>query len=272
MIILVTGASSGIGYESAILLAQKGHKVYGAARRMDRMDPLKQYGIVPVSLDVTSEESMQACVSRILSEEGRLDVLVNNAGYGYFGAIENVSMDEARRQLEVNVFGLARLTQLVLPSMRKQGFGRIVNVGSVAGRTVLPFGGWYHVSKYSVEALSDSLRMELKPFGIDVALVEPGGIGTDWGIIAADNLEKSSTGTPYSVPAAREARLMRLAYGGRYLARPACVSRAIGKAATARHPRHRYHPGTGARLLLGLHAILPAHWWDALMRLVLTSF
>ena len=266
MIILVTGASSGIGYESAILLAQKGHKVYGAARRVERMEPLKEYGITPMSLDVTSEESMQKCVADILAAEGRIDVLVNNAGYGYFGAIENVTLDEARRQLEVNVFGLARLTQLVLPSMREHGSGRIVNVGSVVGRVVLPFGGWYHVSKYSVEALSDALRMELKPFGIDVALIEPGGINTEWGHIAADHLEESCKDTPYAQSAQKEARLMHIAYSSKYLARPTCVSRAIGKAVTARHPRHRYHPGTGSRFLLWLHAILPVRWWDALWR------
>ena len=266
MIILVTGASSGIGYESAILLAKKGHKVYGAARRVERMEPLKEYGITPMSLDVTSEESMQKCVADILAAEGRIDVLVNNAGYGYFGAIENVTMAEARRQLEVNVFGLARLTQLVLPSMREHGSGRIVNVGSVVGRVVLPFGGWYHVSKYSVEALSDALRMELKPFGIDVALIEPGGINTEWGHIAADHLEESCKDTPYAASAQKEARLMHIAYSSKYLARPTCVSRAIGKAVTARHPRHRYHPGTGSRFLLWLHAILPVRWWDALWR------
>ena len=266
MIILVTGASSGIGYESAILLAKKGHKVYGAARRVERMEPLKEYGITPMSLDVTSNESMQKCVADILAAEGRIDVLVNNAGYGYFGAIENVTMAEARRQLEVNVFGLARLTQLVLPSMREHGSGRIVNVGSVVGRVVLPFGGWYHVSKYSVEALSDALRMELKPFGIDVALIEPGGINTEWGHIAADHLEESCKDTPYAQSAQKEARLMHIAYSSKYLARPTCVSRAIGKAVTARHPRHRYHPGTGSRFLLWLHAILPVRWWDALWR------
>ena len=266
MIILVTGASSGIGYESAILLAKKGHKVYGAARRVERMEPLKEYGITPMSLDVTSNESMQKCVADILAAEGRIDVLVNNAGYGYFGAIENVTMAEARRQLEVNVFGLARLTQLVLPSMREHGSGRIVNVGSVVGRVVLPFGGWYHVSKYSVEALSDALRMELKPFGIDVAHIEPGGINTEWGHIAADHLEESCKDTPYAQSAPKEARLMHIAYSSKYLARPTCVSRAIGKAVTARHPRHRYHPGTGSRFLLWLHAILPVRWWDALWR------
>lgn len=271
MIILVTGASSGIGYESAILLAKKGHKVYGAARRVERMEALKEYGVVPLSLDVTSEDSMQACVTDILAAEGRIDVLVNNAGYGYFGAVENVTMAEARRQLEVNVFGLARLTQLVLPSMREHGFGRIVNVSSVAGRVVLPFGGWYHVSKYSVEALSDALRVELKPFGIDVVLIEPGGIGTDWGIIAADHLEESCKDTPYAASAEKEARLMRFVYSSKYLARPSVVSRAIGKAVTSRHPRHRYHPGTGSRFLLWLHAILPVRWWDALMRLVVKA-
>lgn len=266
MIVLITGASSGIGYESAILLARKGHKVYGAARRVDRMEPLREYGVVPVSLDVTSEESMQACVADILSAEGRIDALVNNAGYGYFGAIENVSLEEARRQLEVNVFGLARLTQLVLPSMREHGFGRIVNVGSVVGRVVLPFGGWYHVSKYSVEALSDALRIELKPFGIDVALIEPGGIDTEWGTIAANHLEESCADTPYAQPAQREARLMHIAYDGHYLSRPTTVSRAISKAVNARHPRHRYHPGSGSYFLLWLHALLPTRWWDALMR------
>lgn len=271
MIVLVTGASSGIGYESAILLAKKGHKVYGAARRLDRMEPLREFGVTPVSLDVTSEASMKACVEFVLAAEGRIDVLVNNAGYGYFGAIENVTMEEARRQLEVNVFGLARLTQLVLPSMREHGSGRIVNVSSVAGRVVFPFGGWYHVSKYSVEALSDALRIELKPFGIDVALIEPGGIGTDWGIIAARHLEASSQDTPYAPSAEKEAKLMHFAYSGKFLARPTVVSRAIGKAVNARHPRHRYHPGTGSRFLLGLHALLPVRWWDALMRLVVKA-
>ena len=133
---------------------------------------------------------MEACAAAVLEAEGRIDVLVNNAGYGSFGAIENVSIEEARRQLEVNVFGLARLTQLVLPHMREQRSGTIINVSSIAGKIVLYFGGWYHVSKFAVEAFSDALRMEVKPFGIQVALIEPGGIKTDWGIIAADHLPR----------------------------------------------------------------------------------
>ena len=266
-VILITGASSGIGYDAAAMLARQGHRVYAAARRVERMGPLQELGVVPLRMDVTDEASMEAGVRMVLEAEGRIDVLVNNAGYGYFGAIENVSMEEARRQQEVNVFGLARLCQLVLPSMREQGSGRIVNTASVAGKTVLYFGGWYHVSKFSVEALSDALRMELKPFGIDVSMIEPGGIRTDWGIIAADHLAESSKGTPYETEALREAETMRKAYSIRLLSKPAVVARAISRAVNSRRPRARYRVGFGAHTLVFLHTILPARWWDALLRL-----
>jgi len=204
-VILITGASSGIGYDAAQTLARQGHKVYAAARRVELMEPLRKEGIVTIKMDVTNSQSMAAGVQTILDAEGRIDVLVNNAGYGYFGAIENVSMEEARRQVEVNVFGLAELCQLVLPHMRRQGSGRIINTSSIAGKIVIPFGGWYHVSKYSVEAFSDALRMEMKPFGVDVVLIEPGGIKTDWGIIASHHLAESSKGTPYEKDALLEA-------------------------------------------------------------------
>lgn len=267
MVILITGASSGIGYEAAKMLAAKGHKVYAAARRTELLEPLKTDGIVPVKLDVTDETSCLNCLRTVSEAEGRIDALVNNAGYGYFGTIENVPLEEARRQLEVNVFGLARLCQLVLPSMRKQGSGRIVNISSVAGKTVLYFGGWYHVSKYSVEALSDALRMEVKPFGIDVALIEPGGIRTNWGIIAADHLAESSKGTPYEAEGLRESETMRKAYSMRLLSKPSVVTRAISKAVNSRHPRTRYRVGFGAGTLVFFHSILPDRWWDALFRL-----
>ena len=266
-VILITGASSGIGFDAAASLARQGHRVYAAARRVGRMEPLKALGVVPLWMDVTDEASMEAGVRTVLEAEGRIDVLVNNAGYGYFGAIENVSMEEARRQQEVNVFGLARLCQLVLPSMRERGSGRIVNTASVAGKTVLYFGGWYHVSKYSVEALSDALRMELKPFGIDVSMIEPGGIQTDWGLIAADHLAESSKGTPYEAEGLREAETMRKAYSMRLLSKPSVVARTISKAVNSRHPRARYRVGFGAHTLVFLHAILPTRWWDALFRL-----
>ena len=266
-VILVTGASSGIGFDAAEAFARQGHRVYAAARRVERMEPLKALGVVPLRMDVTDEASLEEGVRMVLEAEGRIDALVNNAGYGYFGAIEKVPLEEARRQLEVNVFGLARLCQLVIPSMRAQGSGRIVNISSVAGKAVLYFGGWYHVSKFSVEALSDALRMELKPFGIDVSMIEPGGIKTNWGIIAADHLAESSKGTPYEAEGLREAETMRKAYSMRLLSKPSVVTRAISKAVNSRRPRARYRVGFGAGTLLFLHAILPTRWWDALFRL-----
>ena len=212
-VILITGASSGIGFDAAKMLAVKGNKVYAAARRVERMEPLREYGVVPVRLDVTDEESARSCVETVLSDEGRIDVLINNAGFGYMGAVETVSLEEARKQMEVNVFGLARLCSLVIPHMREAGRGRIINTSSIAGKLVLQFGGWYNVSKYSVEALSDALRMELRPFGISVVKVQPGGIKTEWGVIAAKHIEETSSGTPYEHAGAKEARLMRMAYG-----------------------------------------------------------
>lgn len=264
-VILITGASSGIGYEAAQRLSRRGCKVYAAARRLELMEPLRKEGIVSVRLDVCDAESMRQCVDTVLQAEGRIDVLINNAGYGYFGAVENVSDAEARRQLEVNVFGLAALCRLVIPVMRQQGSGRIVNTSSIAGLAVFPFGGWYHVSKYSVEALSDALRMELRPFGIRVSMIEPGGIKTDWGLIAADHLRESSTGTPYEAVALQEADLMHKGYSGHFLTKPTAVARAIERAALSRRPRARYRLGRFSSLAVWTHRLLPARWWDALM-------
>ena len=268
-VILITGASSGIGYDAARALSEQGHRVYAAARRLERMEPLKEYGVVPLRMDVTDEASMGAGVRAVLEAEGRVDVLINNAGYGFFGAIENVPMEEARRQQEVNVFGLARLCQLVLPTMRAQKSGRIINVASVAGKAVLQYGGWYHVSKFSVEALSDSLRMELKPFGIDVVIIEPGAIGTEWGDIAADHLSESSRGTVYEEGADNMAALMHFAYSQPWLSKPSVVTRAILKAVNRRHPKARYRIGRGAHLMVGAHALMPTRWWDGMNRIFL---
>ena len=264
MKVLVTGASSGIGFDTARALAQLGHQVYGAARRVALMEPLKADGVIPIALDVTSEESMQACVAAV----GPIDVLVNNAGYGYFGPIETVPMEEARRQLEVNLFGLARLCQLVLPGMRERGNGRIINISSVAGKAVLNFGGWYHVSKFSVEAFSDALRIEMKPFGVKVVLIEPGSIRTEWGHIAADHLASCTAGTAYEQAGANEAAAMHKIYSMQVLSAPSVVTRAIVKAATAKRPRTRYRPGLGASNIVFWHAVLPTRWWDALVRLL----
>ena len=269
-VILVTGGSSGIGFEAAQRLACMGHKVYAAARRTALMEPLVADGVTPLALDVTDDASRRQYVDTILQREGRIDVLVNNAGYGYFGAVECVPLEDARRQMEVNVFGLAEMTRLVLPAMRSQHSGRIVNVASIAGRAVFPFGGWYHVSKYSVEAISDALRIELKPFGIDVAVIEPGCIKTDWGIIAADHLDECSRGTAYEQPALREAAAMRWAYQGNYMSNPSIIARAIVRAATSRCPRTRYRLGRFAFTTTVMHSLLPARWWDALLRNIMS--
>lgn len=269
-VILLTGASSGIGYDAAIMLAQQGHKVYAAARRVEKMEPLREKGIIPIYMDVTDETSMDEGVRAVMDAEGRIDVLVNNAGYGYFGAIENVPMEDARRQVEVNVFGLANLCQKVLPIMRKQGSGRIVNTSSVAGRSVLYYGGWYHVTKYSVEALSDALRMEMKPFGIDVVMIEPGAIKTEWGPIAAKHLAESSKGTAYEETALNEAKAIQWLYNSNHLSKPSLVAKAIKKAVNRRHPRARYRIGAFSGTLVFLHWLLPAKWWDAMIRSTLT--
>ncbi len=267
-VILLTGASSGIGYDTAVALAQQGHKVYAAARRVERMEPLRQYGIVPLKMDVTDEESMKTGVKTLLDAEGRIDVLINNAGYGYFGAVENVPMDDARNQLEVNVFGLARLCQLVLPTMRAQHSGRIINTASVAGRSVFYYGGWYHVSKYAVESLSDAMRMELKPFGIDVVIIEPGAIKTNWGIIAADHLIESSRGTAYEQTGTMMANNLRNMYLSNTISDPAVVRKAIVRAVNARRPCTRYRIGRMANAIVFFHWLLPTRWWDAFLRLM----
>lgn len=265
-VILVTGASSGIGFDAAQALAARGHKVYAAARRIELMEPLKAKGIEVIRMDVTDEESMSQGVADVLQREGRIDVLVNNAGYGFFGAIETVPMEEARRQLEVNVFGLARLCQLVLPAMRRQGSGRIINTSSIAGRSVFYFGGWYHVSKYSVEAFSDALRMEMKPFGIEVSMIEPGAIKTDWGLIAADHLQQSSQGTAYEQEASRWSRSLRHFYESNLLSKPSVITRQVLRAVDSRHPKARYRKGRLSGSTVFFHWLLPARWWDAMMR------
>ncbi|WP_114937634.1 oxidoreductase [Mucilaginibacter endophyticus] len=195
--VLVTGASSGMGKETAKLLAQNGYKVYAAARRLEQMDDLKPLGIATLKMDVSDEQSMINGVDEIFKAEGKIDILINNAGFGQYGAIEEVDLKDARYQMEVNLFGLARLIQLVIPHMREQYFGKIVNISSVGGKMAAPLGGWYHASKFALEGLSDSLRLELKPFGIDVIVIEPGGVKTEWGTIAIGNAMKTAEGSSY---------------------------------------------------------------------------
>ena len=247
-------------------LKSAGFKVYAAARRVDRMADLEKDGITPVALDLTRDRSIAACVNTILSKEKSIDVLVNNAGYGSCGAIEDVPLEEGRRQFEVNLFGTARLIRLVTPAMREQHYEKIVNISSMGGKIWTKFGGWYHATKYAVEGLSDCLRMELQPFGIDIVVVEPGEIKTDWGLIAAENLKKTSTNGAYAEMANKAADGMIKNYSGDLLSKPALIAKTVRKAVTKRRPRTRYLVGFGAKPMVWTHRLFGDRVFDWVLR------
>ncbi|MEK8174220.1 oxidoreductase [Streptomyces sp. M19] len=261
---LVTGASSGIGEATALKLQERGYTVYGAARRTDRLHKLAERGIRPLAMDVTDDASMQAGIDQTTAETGRIDALVNIAGYGSYGALEDVPLDEARYQFEVNVFGAIRLTQLALPHMRAQHFGTVVNITSMGGKIYTPLGGWYHGTKFALEALSDCLRLEAKPFGIDVVVIEPGGIATEW-----------APSPPTSWKVLRPRRLRRPGRRCRLL--PALRGQRQAQLPALRHRRrhrqgrHRPPPqdplrqGFGARPLIALRRVLPDRAFDAVI-------
>lgn len=265
-VVLITGASSGIGFQAAIDLKNKGYIVYGAARRMDKLKQLEKEGINILELDVTDEESMVNCINTITNQNGGVDILVNNAGYGSFGSIEDVELDEGKRQFEVNLFGLARMTQLVLPYMRSKKKGKIINMSSVGGKVHTPFGGWYHATKFAVEGFSDCLRMEVKPFNIEVILIEPGGIKTDWGIIASNNLEKISGEGAYKKEANAVAKSLRKMYTeGKGTSNPSIVSSTIVKAVLKKKPKTRYLIGANSKSLFFLKRILTDRAYDRIL-------
>ncbi|MFE6734717.1 oxidoreductase [Microbacterium sp. NPDC057650] len=265
---LVTGASSGIGEAAARSLREVGFTVYAAARRVDRMSELQATGVRTIALDVTDDASARAAVEKIIAEQGRIDVLVNNAGYGSYGALEDVPLTEAQAQLDVNVLGLARMAQLVLPQMRAQRSGTIMNVSSMGGNFTTPLGSWYHASKYAVEAISDAMRMELAPFGIDVVVIQPGSIRTEWGAIAAEKVLETSGGGAYRSQAEAVAKTLGSSSlpNARMTSSPDVVARAIVKAATARRPRTRYRIGFGAKPLVFAKRILPDRAFDRLIK------
>src|ERR1700744_4217571 len=209
---LVTGASSGMGKDFALRLLSEDYCVYGAARRIERMQDIEVAAGIALAMDVTDDATMVAAVDRIIREQGRIDVLINNAGYGQMGALEDVPIEFARRQMEVNLFGAARLTQLCLPHMRARKFGKIFNISSIGGKIVTPLGGWYHASKFALEALSDSLRNEVRAFGIDVVVIEPGGIESEWGGIAEEEAARHSSQGVYA-PLAEKMRKVLIGQG-----------------------------------------------------------
>jgi NAD(P)-dependent dehydrogenase (short-subunit alcohol dehydrogenase family) len=262
---LVTGGSSGIGEKAALRLQGVGFTTYAVARRVDRMAALERAGVTTYAMDVTDDASMTQGVQRVVDEHGRVDVLVNNAGYGSYGAVEDVPIDEARRQFEVNVFGLARLTQLVTPHMRARGSGRIVNIGSIGGRFYEPLGAWYHATKFALEGFSDSLRLELAPHGIQVVLIQPGPIRSEWSDIAGDSLLEASRGTAYQEQAEGVRRRFEKSYRTMTASGPDVVARKIVKAATTGHPRARYPVGRGAGSILAARWLMPDRAFDAVV-------
>ncbi len=262
---LVTGGSSGIGEETARGLAEAGFTTYAVARRVDKLAALEADGVRTFAMDVTDDASMVAGVERIIGEHGRIDVLVNNAGYGSYGAVEDVPIDEARRQFEVNLFGLARLVQLVTPHMRAQQSGRIINISSIGGKFYEPLGAWYHATKFAVEGLSDSLRLELSPFGIDVVIIEPGPIRTEWNTISRDSLVETSRGGAYEDRAVRIRDLMERADGPMMSSPPSTVAKKIVKAALTKHPRARYPVGRGAGTIVRARKLLPDAGMDLMI-------
>lgn len=265
--ILITGCSTGIGRATAERLAAAGHRVYATARSPESIADLEAGGCRTLGLDVTDEASMQAALAAIGEEAGGVDSLVNNAGYSQSGAIETLDMGALRRQFETNVFGLVRMTQLVLPGMRAKGRGRVVNISSMGANFTFPGGGAYHATKYAVEAISDALRYEVEGFGIDVVVIQPGAIRTEFDKAAIASLEHAGDADDvYGEFNASVGKATREAYekgplkllGGE----PDDVAKVIEKALVAKRPRTRYHVTPSATLLIGQSHLMPDRLWD----------
>jgi NADP-dependent 3-hydroxy acid dehydrogenase YdfG len=267
--VLITGCSSGIGHATAARLVGHGWNVYASARRPEALSELEAKGCKTLALDVSDEASMEAAVAHLTDAEGAVGVLVNNAGYSQSGAVETVPMEQARRQFETNVFGLLRLTQLVLPGMRAQGWGKVVNISSMGGRLTFPGGGLYHATKYSVEAISDALRFELRGFGVDVIVIEPGLIITSFGEVASASVEDTGDGGAYDDFNRKVAELTEGAYKGpmaKLGAGPEAVAKTIERAISSRRPRSRYRVTASAKLMIGQRRLMPDRLWDMMMR------
>ena len=269
-VVLITGCSSGIGWAAAERLARRGWTVYATARNVEAIAPLRERGCMLLPLDVTDEESMRRAVEEIERAEGAVGILINNAGYSQSGAVEAVPMEKVRRQFETNVFGLARMCQLVLPGMRRQGFGRIVNLSSMGGKLTFPGAGYYHATKHAVEAISDALRFEVRGFGVEVVVIEPGLIRTGFAETTVGSMgEDAASGGLYAGFDAGVARATRESYERGPLARlggsPERVAETIERAISAARPRTRYTVTPSAKLLILARRLLPDRAWDNLV-------
>ena len=249
-VILITGASSGIGKNTALSLIKEGHVVYGAARRLEMMQDIIQAGGHAIKMDILKERNIDEVVNQIVEEQNRIDVLINNAGYGLWGAVETISIAEAKRQFDVNIFGLAYLTKKIIPLMRKQKSGKIVNMSSMGGKVYTPFGAWYHATKYALEGWSDCLRMELKNFGIDVILIEPGIIKTEFQYVMMDSTVERSIGTPYEKKLKALEKATQEMYAKGIGSPPSTITKLIIKAINSHNPKRRYVGGLFAKPML----------------------
>lgn len=269
--VLISGCSSGIGAATAAALVRDGHTVYATARQTKTLSDLEALGCRPLALDVTSESSMMTAVKTVEDEHGHVGTLINNAGYGEYGPIEEADLELVRTMFETNVFGLARLTQLVLPAMRRSRGGRIVNIGSMGGRITFPVGGFYHATKYAVEAISDALRVEVKPFGIDVVLVEPGLVRTNFESRVSESLEVGTPShgadTAYGDLLAANDKNTTSGYANDFMATgPESVAEVIVKAIDSSRPRSRYVVTPAAKFMINLRRLGGDRIWDAAMR------
>ncbi len=262
---VVTGASSGMGHAIAQRLITDGYRVFVAARSVDKMDDLVAKGAIAIRMDISKPADIEAAAQAILSQVSSIDVLVNNAGYGLFGAMEDIAIDEARYQFEVNVFGPARLTQLLLPAMRARRSGTIVNVTSMGGKIYTLLGSWYHATKHALEGWSDCLRLEVEPFGIRVVVIEPGVIETGFGDVALDGmLARSGTGA-YDEVTQRVVAVTRASYQQGVGTRPEVIARVISRAIRSRRPKTRYAAGRYAKLMIGVRKWFGDRAFDGLI-------
>ncbi len=263
-VVLITGASSGIGKATAEQLLDEGYTVYAAARRVDRMAGLKERGGIPVNMDVTKEEDITRVIAQIISEQGRIDVLFNNAGFGQYGAVEDVTMERARYQFDVCLFGVARLTQEVLPHMRKRGSGTIVNTSSMGGKIYTPLGAWYHAAKHALEGWSDCLRLEVEQFGIKVVVIEPGLIETEFGEVVARPIEEIAGDGPYRPMV--DALYKSMMGGNTKYSPPSVIAKVVSRAISARKPKTRYVAGSMGKTLIRMRRLLGDRGFDRMLR------
>lgn len=262
---LITGASAGIGKATAERLLNEGLVVYVAARRVEKMQDLVAKGAIALAMDVTKEEEMVVAIAKIEQAHGGVDILVNNAGFGSYGAMEDTSIEDARYQFEVNIFGLARLTQLVLPHMRQQRAGKIINISSVGGKIYTPLGTWYHATKHALEGWSDALRLEVSSFGIDVVIVEPGLIQTEFGdVMIGPMMERSGQGA-YSAIAQKMEKATKDSYENNGGSHPDVIAKVITKAVKARKPKTRYVAGKMAKPVLFMRKLLSDRAFDKMI-------